>query len=153
MPRGSGSSQPNNRPCTEVSSGSTVQVGAATQGTLGAFSWQFSVGLAADSHGNVALYATGGAGGGLGGGGDAGLTVQTSNAPTVQDLGGPFANVSAGGGAVGGGTIDAFSGNARNGQPIVGGGFTVGAAAGETSFGGATVTGLSPSLKLGKPTC
>ena len=146
--------KPQSKGCAAVSRGSTAQVGAASQGTLGVFSYQVSVGLAFDTHGNVALYATGGLGGGLGGGGDVGVTVQTSNAPTVQDLAGLFVNGSGGGGLVGGGTIDAFGGAARNGQSIVGGGFTAGGAAGETSFEGATGTLVSPSLNLlGKPIC
>ena len=113
-----------------------------------------SVGVAFDSSGNVALYATAGPGAGAGGGGAAGLTLQTSNAPTVTDLGGPFGSVSGGGGLIGGGTIDGFVGTARNGQRIVGGGVTGGVAGGETSFGGVTNTFVSPPLNLfSKPTC
>lgn len=80
---------------------------------MGFVSGQASVGLALDSTGNVALYFSGGPGGGVGVGGDAGLTVQGSSAPTVQDLAGPFGNLSAGGGAVAGGTIDGFGGYAQ----------------------------------------
>lgn len=142
------------RGCTTVDSGSTIQIGFAGQGTYGIFSFQSSFGVAFDSHGNVALYGTFGPGGGVGGGGTAGLSVQGSNAPTVQDLGGFFSNGSVGGGAGGGGTVDVFGGYARNGQPIVGGGGTAGVAGGETSFAGVTDTFVSPSLNLlGRPTC
>ena len=146
--------QNQNAPCRTVKSGSTVQLGLGAQGTWGIFSYQFSGGLALDTHGNVALYGSGGPGGGLGGGGDAGLTVQVSNAPSIQDLAGPFLNGSVGGGAIGGGTIDGFTGFSRNGQRIGGGGFTAGAAVGETSFLGVTNTFVSPSLNFfGQPTC
>ncbi len=140
--------------CIAVSQGATVQVGLGGQGTFGAVSFQSSAGFAFDSSGNIALYGTFGLGAGAGGGGDAGLTVQISNAPTVADLGGPFGNISGGGGVIGGGTIDGFSGTARNGQPIIGGGVTGGGAAGETSFGGVTSTAVSPAFNLlGRPTC
>jgi len=141
-------------PCRPVSHGTTVQVGLSAQGTWGIFSYQVAVGVAFDSHGNVALYGSGGPGGGVGGGGAAGLSIQASNAPTVQDLGGVFANGSGGGGLGIGGTVDGFAGYDRSGQPIVGGGVTGGAGGGETSFGGVTDTVVSPSLNLlGKPTC
>ncbi|WP_034157348.1 RHS repeat-associated core domain-containing protein [Sphingomonas sp. ERG5] len=77
----------NNNECTPASSGATLQVGLSGQGTLGIFSYQIAVGVAFDSHGNLALYGTFGPGGGAGGGGAAGLSLQGSNAPTVQDLG------------------------------------------------------------------
>jgi hypothetical protein len=75
--------------------------------------------------------------------------------PPVQDLNGPFGNVSGGGGLVGGGTIDVFGGQTRNGKKsIYGGGLTAGEAGGVTTFAGGTFTKVSPSFNLFlTPTC
>jgi RHS repeat-associated protein len=141
--------------CTSVATGTTGEIGLAGQGTFGVVSVQASIGVAFDSHGNVAVYLSAGPGAGAGAGENLGLTVQGSNAPTVQDLNGPFGNVSGGGGLVGGGTIDVFGGQTRNGKKsIYGGGLTAGEAGGVTTFAGGTFTKVSPSFNLFlTPTC
>jgi hypothetical protein len=75
----------------------------------------------------------------------AGGSVAISNADTVYDLAGPFANTSLSAGNGLGGSLDIFSGHDRNGQVVDGAGITFGAQSGlglTTGFTGTTITPL-----------
>jgi len=121
----------------------TLQVGYATSGAFLGFTGMLGAGVAIDGQGNVGLYTYGGGGGTIGLAADGGLSVQYSNAPTVEDLSGFFTNYSLHGGVGVGGSADFFQGRAAsNGQPIFGGGATVGAALGGSFTAGRTETAV-----------
>jgi hypothetical protein len=127
----------------------TLQIGVAANGTLKipgtAFGYQvpgflthlgvsysLSGGVAFDTHGNVAVYGTGGFGTGAEGAGESDdlvVSVQGSDAKTVDDLKGVFTNASVHGGDGIGGSLDGFEGSSPDGQ-VYGGGVTFGASEG-----------------------
>jgi hypothetical protein len=125
----------------------TVHVGGSINGQWGPFGVHGSGGLVLDSHGNLGGYLTGGAGG-VKGGGDGlvgGFTVGGSDAETICDLEGLFANGSIGGGDGFGASAEGFAGSSpRTGKPVVGGGITVGPAIGAGSSVGVTNTSVFP---------
>jgi len=123
----------------------TLQIGIAGTATGGVFGGLVGTGIAIDSSGNIAVYSYGGAGAGVGLNEGAGVSVQASNAQTVQDLSGPFLNTSVSGGVVVGGTLDGFTGPSDHGQ-VWGGGFTVGEDVGASVLIGGTVTAVSRSF-------
>ena len=98
---------------------------------------------ALDSGGNVAGYAEYGAG--VATSPDLAISVvgHASNAATVQDLAGPFVNVSSGGGWGAHATGDGFYGT---NPTVFGGGFTVGTGAGAASSVTYTNTVVTPSV-------
>lgn len=104
----------------------------------------WSEGVAIDGHWDIGVYSSGGGGGGVGAGTSGGLSIQGSNGETINDLKGPFTNVSAGGGWGATATGDGFVGQTRDGRTIIGGGVTIGAGLGETSFAGITDTKITP---------
>jgi RHS repeat-associated protein len=115
----------------------TLSVGANFNLQLGPVTIQGYKGLAVDSSGNVAVISSWGVGGGVGLNSSATLTVIGSNAKTVCDLRGPFANTSAGAGAGLDASVDGFYGSSDHGPVIgIGAGFGVGAGVGA----GATLT-------------
>lgn len=101
----------------------------------------------------MAYYYTGGGGPGGGEGASIGVQVGGSNAPTVNDLAGPFgvASVSAGADGVVGG-IDGYVGTAAsNGQTVVGGNVSIGIGTpGVSGTIGVTGTGVSD---IGQVSC
>lgn len=113
-------------------------------------------GVVVDTSGNVGSYATGGLAGGAGAEAFGGLNVAVSNADAIQDIAGPFGNVSAsvGNGIAGG--VDAFSGQGSYGQPVAGAAFSIGIGGGaDYSIGGSgtkvwPIGGNSPQAS---PTC
>ena len=119
----------------------TLQLGVAGTGALGPGAGTGGAGLAIDRYGNVGLY--GFAGYGRGGGGyiGGGLSGQISNANGIQNLSGPFTNVSVNGGLGGSASVDAFTGPSSDGV-VTGGGFTLGGGDGVGYFSGATNTGV-----------
>jgi RHS repeat-associated protein len=138
----------NNRPIDSIDPLGlwTLQVGGSVSltfipiigGTLNA-----SGGFAIDSNGNIATYGATGAGGSLGGQGSIGVTVAVSNAQTVNDLAGPFLNVSGSGGAGAFAGADGFVGNSPHGI-VTGGGVTAGAGIGGSVGANVTNTTITP---------
>jgi hypothetical protein len=111
----------------------TLQLGIAGGGTiLGFVVPQGGFGIAIDTHGNVGTYAYSGIGVGVGVEAGVGGSAQVSNAETIYDLSGPFANTSLHGGTGVGGSVDFFTGSSPNGQ-VTGGGITFGASAGASA--------------------
>lgn len=113
----------------------TLELGVAGSGRLG-IGVVGSVTIAIDGSGNVGVLYTYGSGLGIAAQAQAGVLVHASTANTIQDLTGPFTNVS---GNVGAGPDiagDVFFGRNRDGSPIIGGGTTLGAGVG----GGVSVT-------------
>jgi hypothetical protein len=123
----------------------TVQVGpsgAAQLGPVGVFG---GFGFAADARGNIGVYSVyGGGRGGGGASGEGGMSVQFSNASTINDLAGPFANMSFHAGDGAGGSIDVFRGPSSSGEMVSGGGVTLGAAAGASILVGGSNTQVLP---------
>lgn len=119
----------------------TLQIGYARQYTKGIPGTPFSgagmggVGVAIDTYFNARIYYFGGAGGGAGISASGGVSLQVSDALTIYDLKGAFANSSVSGGDVTGGSIDYFRGNGVKGV-----GFTVGGGEGLSYSEGATDT-------------
>jgi RHS repeat-associated protein len=110
----------------------TLQLGIAGGGTILGFVVPGGFGIAIDTQGNIGTYAYSGIGAGIGVEAGVGGSIQVSNAQTIYDLSGPFANTSIHGGAGLGGSIDLFAGSSPNG-PVTGGGITFGASAGASA--------------------
>jgi RHS repeat-associated protein len=121
----------------------TIQVGFSGSGTFLGWSFTGFGGLTIDGQGHVGTYYGGGTGAGYGAGLSGGGSFQFSNACSINDLSGLFANVSRGGGWGPNATGDAFYGKGGNGQDVVGGGITIGAGLGSTGFVGATNTSIN----------
>jgi len=105
----------------------TGQLGLALNFQFGPVVVQFSAGLAIDGTGALGTYYA--AGGGLGVGADVsgGVSVAYSpNACSIDDLNGPFNNVSLGGGWGPHASGDGFFGKGANGRSIAGAGITLG---------------------------
>jgi len=134
----------------------TLQMGVA--GSLNApvtifgvpigFQLSFGGGIAIDHHLNVAGYGYWGRGVQVGADVDAGVSVQASNAQTVNDLKGAFDNYSIHGGVGLGGSFDYFTGNSDHGV-VTGGGVTVGAAVGASLSRARTYTSICGAPKDG----
>jgi len=108
----------------------TFGIGLSSNGQLGPFNGNWSIGFVVDGYGNLGWYNTVGGGVGVGADGSVGLQFSGSNGDCIKDLAGPFGNTSASLGAGLSGTVEGFSGPGSQGQTVVGGGFTVGAGAG-----------------------
>jgi len=119
----------------------TLQVGVAGSWFTGLFGAQGGIGVAFDTHGGFSFYDYAGPTVGVGVNEGWGLSVQVSNAKTVDDLGGLFNNASISGGVLVGGTLDTFSGTSDHGD-IIGGGFTLGQDLGASVSVGPTWTSL-----------
>ena len=122
----------------------TLQIGFAGTVSL-PFTPTFAlgVGIAFDNHFNAGLYGYAGGGAQIGASGEAGLSIQISDARYITDLSGPFGNFSGHAGAGVGGSLDYFTGPSANGI-VHGGGVTLGAALGASAFGGVTDTVIAP---------
>jgi RHS repeat-associated protein len=122
----------------------TLQIGGAFSFTFWGINFMFGGGFAIDSKGNIGAYTYEGGGAGIGSGGGINLSVMASNADTICDLQGPFANQ---GGDVGlglNGSLDGFEGVQDNGKPVVGLGGSAGVGAGQSGYAGATNTQVVP---------
>jgi len=125
----------------------TVQLGGAFNGTFFGFNFNFGGGIAFDGNGNVGAYSYNsipGYGSGSGFGGSLGF--QASNADTICDLRGPFANQ---GGDAGLGvkvSVDAFEGQQENGKNVFGLGAGLGFGEGADVYAGGTTTYVTPFL-------
>lgn len=122
----------------------TVQIGWAYNFTLFGINIQGSAGVAFDDKGNIGIYTSEGALVGAGLTGGTGLSFQVSNANTICDLRGNFANTSIHGGEGLGGGVDIFSGHALNGSEINGAGITFGAQEGASAGTGISNTQVTP---------
>lgn len=91
--------------------------------------------------GNVGFYGYFGPAVNLGASGDAGLSIQVTNAQKIGDLTGPFLNASAHRGLGFGGSVDYIRGPSAHGQ-VSGAGVTLGAALGASVTAGVTNTWL-----------
>jgi hypothetical protein len=116
---------------------------------VGGFSWlntsfQGSVGLAIDGQGHVAVIISRGGSAGTsvatGVSGIFGVNVSSSNARSVDALGGPFADQSAGIGDGLAAAGNAFEGRDAQGNAVVGGGATLGVGVGARMGVGASDT-------------
>jgi RHS repeat-associated protein len=116
---------------------STLQIGVGGGYILGPIAGVAGAGVAIDTSGNVGGYWEWGGGPAAGAGGFGGITFHGSNAETIADLRGPFANGSGAAGEGGAISIDGFWGESPHGS-IVGGGVTLGLGGG--GGGAATVT-------------
>lgn len=123
----------------------TLQIGGAATGSLNPGGLTGGTGIAFDAKGNIAAYSYAGPMLGVGGGGDASLSLQVSNGRDVNSLGGTFINSSVRGGAGAVGSVDIFA--APDGS-VKGGGITLGAGAAASGNVGVTYTGIAP---LGNP--
>ena len=104
----------------------TLQIGLAGSATIGGFIVpQVGFGVAFDTFGNIGIYGYVGGGGGVGINADIGISVQKSNARTINDLSGRFNNASYHFGEGAGGSIDVFNGASDHGY-VTGGGVTGG---------------------------
>jgi RHS repeat-associated protein len=122
----------------------TLQLGFSGTGSLWGISIPAGLGFVVDTSGNVGFYIYSGPGVTLGGASaDAGISIQVSNAQTINDLSGPFLNASAHGGVGLGGSVDYFRGPSEHGQ-VSGVGVTVGAAVGASVTVGITNTWVYP---------
>jgi len=124
-------------PMGPMESRGTFSIGATVNIQLGIFTFTGSVGYVVDSYGNVGWYKAKGPGVGLGEHFSAGLSTSISNAQTIFDLAGPFANGSFGGGWVTDVSADYYSGPSDHGW-VTGGGLTVAIGAG--GGGASTIT-------------
>jgi hypothetical protein len=124
--------------------GGTFQLGVSIAGKLFGIDGTLTLGIAVDTGGDLAGYAEYGAGIATSPDFALGIVGHGSNATTVQDLAGPFVNVSSGGGWGAHATGDGFTSTT---SPIVtGGGFTVGTGAGGASSVTYTNTVVTPSI-------
>jgi RHS repeat-associated protein len=141
---GSPAGQPNPPNATCPLYGGTFQAGLSLNGQLGPFSGNFTAGFVLDSRGHLGIFHSFFGGGGVGAAFSGGLSFAISNGGTIQDISGPFGNVSASLGAGLDGSIEGFAGPGSQGQPIKGGGFTVAVGGGGGwSLGGST-TSVTP---------
>jgi len=138
----------NNPNYFSVSGGLTFQLGVSISGDFFGASGVAAVGIAVDSSGNAALYGEWGGGVATSPDGSVNIVGHISDAPTVNDLSGPFVNVSSGGGWGYHATGDGFYGTGQQGQPVLGTGFSVGAGAGGASSVTYTTTAVSPSVNV-----
>jgi RHS repeat-associated protein len=129
-------------------SGATFQLGINASVDISGVSVSITVGIAVDSSGNVAVY--GEYGGGLATTPDASVSLvgNVSNASTLDDLNGPFTNVTSGGGWGEHAAGTAFVGSGTQGQPIAGAGFAAGVGAGAATSVTGTTTTVSPSVNI-----
>jgi RHS repeat-associated protein len=107
-----------------------------------------SVTIAIDSSGNVGLTYTYGTGAGIAAQAQGGVLVHVSNANTINDLTGAFANAS---GSIGYGPDvagDVFFGRNADGSPIIGGGATFGGGVGGGVSSTITNTGMIGSFNI-----
>jgi hypothetical protein len=127
----------------------TVSIGVGVNGQWGPISWHGSGGLVLDTHGNLGGWVTYGAGPGAGAGGGIGGTLSGSNACTIFDLEGLFANGSVSAGEGLGASVDGFSGTSPiTGAPVAGGGFTAGVGIGGGASSMPTNTKVVPIVDL-----
>jgi RHS repeat-associated protein len=120
----------------------TFSLGFSVNLQLWLFNVSASVGIVADTCGNVGSYNTGGLGTGVGAEGNGGITFGYSNAPTIADLAGPFANTELGAGAGAGGSFGIFTGGSPDGQ-VTGGSLTIGVGGGAGGSVGLTGTRIT----------
>jgi len=113
-----------------VGQAGTVQFGIGIMGGAAGWATTTSIGIAFDGSGNAALYSETGLGASTGADGAIFVGAHVSNAPSVSDLQGPFANASVGGGDLAHATADVSVGTDLGGRLVVTTGFTVGAGAG-----------------------
>ena len=110
------------------------------------------VNVAVDSSGNIGVTYGGGFGQAIGAGLAGGVSYQSSNAATIQDLEGPFVNQSVSVADGGSATADTFegAGNTDSGSgTVIGAGATAGVGLGGSAFNGVTNTWESPAINLG----
>jgi RHS repeat-associated protein len=126
----------------------TFQIGIAGSWNLGGIV-PAGLGIVIDSSGNVGLYSYLGLGVNLGASVDAGLSIQVTNAMTINDLKGVFLNASANAGLVVGGSVDYIKGPSDHGQ-VSGVGLTLGPALGASVSAAGTNTWIYPLIGNGK---
>jgi RHS repeat-associated protein len=122
----------------------TVNLGINIGFQIGSASFTVSGGVVVDGAGNIGTYGSGYFGAGVGLDASIGVALGSSNAPTINDLNGPFAQVS---GNIGAGLdvgASVYMGATSDHQPILGGEFTFGVGAGAGLSGGGSDTIISP---------
>jgi len=118
----------------------TFEVTASVNINIGPVNINYSVGLAGDSNGGLAITRTGGGGAGVGSGGSAGVGWDVSNGASVDDLAGPFATTQTSAGLGPSASTSGYTGTGSQGQQIAGTGWSVGAGAGGGTYSGGSVT-------------
>jgi RHS repeat-associated protein len=121
----------------------TFGIGLSLNFQIGPININFSGGFAIDGQGNVGTYYVGGGGVGAGAHASGGLSFSGSNAKTICDLSGPFANANLGGGLGPDAEANGYIGNSPDGT-VIGGGVTLGAGLGAGGSGGGTYTVVNP---------
>lgn len=118
----------------------TLNVGINLNIQAGPVGFTVSGGVVVDGNGNVGTYGT--IYGGIGAGADAsiGVALGQSNAPTINDLAGPFAQVSGNLGAGVDAGYSAYMGTTPGNQAIVGGEVQIGVGVGGSVSGGISDT-------------
>ncbi len=125
----------------------TGAVGVSVNFQIGPVNINFSGGVAVDGYGNVGTYYVGGGGLGVGAKASGGVNFSGSNACTISDLSGPFANFNLGGGLGPHVESNVYTGSSPHGQ-VTGGGVTIGVGAGGGGSGGGTYTVVNQVGKL-----
>jgi RHS repeat-associated protein len=129
---------------TDPSGLSTAQLGLSGSLSFGGFTFSTGFGIAVDTQGNIAPYFVPvGVAASAGADASLGVTAAYSNAHTVTDLRGPFANISVSGGDGLAGTVDAFT--SPNGA-VTGVGVTAGIGLGGSISAGGTTTIVAPPI-------
>jgi RHS repeat-associated protein len=133
----------------------TLNIGVNIGFQVGSASFNVSGGVVVDGAGNVGTYGTLYGGAGLGLDASIGVAVGGSNAPTINDLAGPFAQVSGnvGAGLDVGGSV--YVGATPDHQAIVGGELSFGAGIGGGLSGGGSDTIISTigNVRNGSAVC
>lgn len=126
----------------------TVDFGIGGNVVGGFVSIPFGIGIVADVHGNVGLYAYGGVGVGTGLSAGIGPSVGFSTAPTILDIAGGSYVYSADAYGGFGGSVDTYIGEARDGSSVLGSQFTFGIGGGVGVSGSYAKTVVLPLFNL-----
>jgi hypothetical protein len=121
----------------------TAGVGFSANFQFGAININFNSSIVIDGEGNVGLSLTGGGGLGAGAKASGGVSFSGSDAKTICDLSGPFANINGGGGFLADAEGNYYTGTSPDGL-VPGGGVTIGVGAGGGASGGGSETSILP---------
>lgn len=121
----------------------TMNLGLSFSIQAGPINISENVGLVIDGHGNLGVYQSPYAGVGAGAHGEVGLSLGGSNAETINDLNGPFAQASVGAGVVGDAGLTGYTGNSPDGT-VYGGEVNIGLGFGAGGSGGGSYTAVVP---------
>ena len=121
----------------------TFGIGLSLNFQFGPINVNWSSGFVIDGQGNIGTYNVVGGGLGVGAKVSGGLNFSGSNAKTICDLSGPFANANLGGGLGPDAEANGWIGNSPDGT-VIGGGVNLGGGLGAGGSGGGTYTWINP---------